>query len=79
MNTIAINNKALDNFFDFLSHLDIKSKKRLITKLTKSIEEGKNNNKTVMSLFGSWVDERDSDAIIKEIIDSRTVNKSIDF
>ena len=78
MNTIAINNRSIDNFFGFLYKLDIDSKKRLIIKLTESIEGSKKNDKSLKSLFGSWIDNRDSDIIIKEIRDSRLNNRNID-
>lgn len=75
-NTIALNNRTIDNFLGFLYNLDTNSKKRLIIKLTESLEEPK-INKDKKSLFGSWVDDRDSDLIIKEIIDSRINNRNI--
>jgi len=80
MKTITINNRSIDTFFGFLSHLDINSKRRLIMKLTESIDEPDNKKKNLKTLFGSWIDNRDSDSIIKDILDSR-VNKQniIDF
>ncbi len=71
MHTINLNNRSLDNFFGFLYKMDTDSKKKLIIKLTESIEETKTNKKSLASLFGSWKDKRDSDLIIKEIRDSR--------
>ncbi len=71
MNTIAINNKSIDNFLGFLYKLDIDSKKRLIIKLTESIDGSTKKDKNLKSLFGSWIDNRESDMIIKEIKDSR--------
>ncbi len=76
MNTIALNNRTIDNFLGFLYNLDTNTKKKLIIKLTESIDMP-NNNKNVKSLFGSWNDDRDSDLIIKEIKDSRTKNRNI--
>ena len=75
MNTIHLNSKSINNFFGFLFKMDSKSKKRLIIKLTESIEDTKTDNKSIASLFGSWIDTRDSDLIIKEIRDSRTNNR----
>lgn len=67
MNTINLNNRTIDNFFGFLYKMDTNSKKKLIIKLTESIEETKTNKKSLTSLFGSWKDNRDTDLIIKEI------------
>ena len=78
MNTININNRSIDNFFGFLFKMDTKSKKKLIVKLTESIEESKTEKKSIASLFGSWNDKRDADLIIKEIKDSRTNNREIE-
>ena len=77
MNTIHLNIKSINNFFGFLFKMDTKSKKRLIIKLTESIEDTKTDNKIIASLFGSWIDTRDTDLIIKEIRDSRTNNRNI--
>ncbi|MEI7503446.1 MAG: hypothetical protein WCJ61_09190, partial [Paludibacter sp.] len=66
MNTINLNNKSIDKFFGFLYKMDTNSKKKLIIKLTESIEETRTNKKSIASLFGSWKDNRDSDLIIKE-------------
>lgn len=77
MNTIALNNRTIDNFFGFLSKMDTDSKKRLIIKLTESIEVTNRENKSIKSLFGSWIDNRDSDLINKEIRDSRFNTRNI--
>jgi hypothetical protein len=74
MGNISINNKALDKYFALLSRLDNSAKKRLIIKLTESLEfDAKKAD--LKSLFGAWEDSRDSDEIIREIRESR-VNKS---
>jgi len=77
MNTIHLNSKSINNFFGFLYKMDTKSKKRLIIKLTESIEDTKTDKKSIASLFGSWIDTRDTESIIKEIRDSRTTNRDI--
>jgi len=77
----ALTNKTIDKYFRFLNRLDTNSKKRLIKKLSDSIETKEESTKTdIRSLFGAWVDAKDSDTIIKEIKDSR-INKTdqIDF
>lgn len=68
--SIAITNKAIDKYFGFLTRLDNNSKKRLIIKLTESIETKEDNSFSLNSLFGAWEDTRDSDEIIKDIKDS---------
>jgi hypothetical protein len=77
MSTIALNNRSIDNFFEFLYNMDTNSKKRLIIKLTESIKDSRNENKNLDHLFGSWIDNRDSDTIIKDIRDSRMNNRNI--
>lgn len=56
--------------------MDTTSKKKLIIKLTESIEESKTNKKSIASLFGSWKDNRDTDLIFKEIRESRIHNRN---
>jgi len=77
MNTINLNNRSIDNLFGFLSKMDTNTKKKLIIKLTESIEDSTTNKKSIASLFGSWKDSRDSDLIINEIRESRTNNREI--
>ena len=80
MTTIALNNKSIDTFFGFLSKIDTNSKKRLIIKLTESIEEKEIDKRNIQSLFGAWIDGRDSDAIAEEIRSDRTTNReNLDF
>jgi len=71
---LALTNKTIDKYFGFLSRLDNGSKKKLIIKLTESIEEKGKSNISLKDLSGAWEDSRDSDEIIKEIRNSR-VNK----
>ncbi len=78
MASIAITNKTLDKYFAFLSKFDTNSKKRLIIKLTESMESKDDNSFDLKSLFGAWEDSRDSDEIIKEIRDSRVNSKDIE-
>jgi phosphoribosylformimino-5-aminoimidazole carboxamide ribonucleotide (ProFAR) isomerase len=71
---LALTNKTIDKYFGFLARLDNGSKKKLIIKLTESIEEKGKPTVSLKDLSGAWEDSRDSDEIIKEIRDSR-VNK----
>ena len=76
MGALVISNKILDKYFGFLKTLDIKSKKRLITKLEESIESNSDSKFDLRNIFGAWEDTKDSSEIIKEIKTSR-VEKSI--
>lgn len=70
MGNLTLNNKTLEKYFGLLNSLDNLSKKKLIIKLTESLDfrEEKVDLKT---LFGAWEDTKDSEEIIKEIRESR--------
>lgn len=68
---LALTNKTIDKYFRILSRLDNSSKKKLIIKLTDSIETKEEDNFNLSDLYGAWIDKRDSDEIIKEIRNSR--------
>ncbi len=76
--SLTLTNKTIDKYFGFLSRLDNGSKKKLIIKLTESIEEKITDDTNLKSFFGAWEDHRDSDDIIREIKESR-VDKSDNF
>jgi len=69
--SLALTNNTIDKFFGFLSKIDNASKKKMIIRLTESIEITEEIKFDLRSLFGAWEDSRDSDEIIKEIRDSR--------
>ena len=71
MGNLTISSKILDKYFGFLINLDNNSKKRLIIKLTESIETENKENTDLNLLYGAWTDNRDSYEIIREIRDSR--------
>ncbi len=73
--SISITNKTIDKYLSFLTRLDNSSKKKLIIKLTESIETKDKAEFNLNSLFGAWNDSRDADEIIKEIRMSRTDNQ----
>lgn len=75
---LALTNRTIDKYFGFLSRLDNSSKKRLIIKLTESIEDNKKSTISLKDLSGEWEDSRDSDEIIKEIRNSR-IEKQINI
>lgn len=77
---LALKNTTIDKYFGFLSRLDNVSKKRLIVKLTESIEVEEENNFNLKGLYGAWKDSRTSDEIINDIRKSRVEKrKSIDL
>lgn len=75
--SLALTNNTIDKFFGFLSQIDNDSKKKMIIKLTESIEIKEESKFNLRSLFGAWEDNRDSDEIINEIKNSRVENKNI--
>lgn len=76
---IALKNTTIDKYFGFLTKLDNISKKRLIIKLTESIEVKEKKHFDLKNLYGAWEDTRTSDEIINEIRNSRVEKKSIDL
>lgn len=76
---LALNNTTIDKYFGFLKRLDTVTKKRLIVKLTESIEVKKKKHKDLSSLYGGWEDSRTSDEIISDIRSSRVEKKSVDL
>jgi hypothetical protein len=78
--SLALTNTTIDKYFGFLTKLDNISKKKLIIKLTESIEVKEETDFDLASLYGAWDDSRSSDEIIKDIRDSRIdKNDSINF
>jgi hypothetical protein len=78
MATLAITNRTLDKYFGILRSLDNNSKKRLIIKLTESIEVKEKNSFDLRSIYGAWDDRNESDEIIRAIRDSRINNREIE-
>lgn len=71
MGSLSISNKILEKYFGYLENLDDNAKKKLIMKLTKSIEKTSKKTFDLNSIFGTWEDNRSSDEIINEIKSSR--------
>ena len=69
--SLILTNSTIDKYFGFLTKLDNISKKKLIVKLTESIEVKEETDFDLESLYGAWEDTRNSDEIIKDIRDSR--------
>ena len=78
MASIAITNRTLDKYYGFLRKLDNNSKKRLIIKLTESLETKDDSSFDLKSIYGAWDDSKDSDTIIKDIRDARVNNRDIE-
>ncbi len=78
MATLAVTNRTLDKYFGFLRKLDNNSKKRLIIKLTESIDIDDQTSFDLKTIFGAWEDPKDSDEIIKTIKDSRFNHRKIE-
>lgn len=78
MGSLGITDKALEKYFGFLTKLDNRSKKKLIIKLTESLEVNDKSSFDLKSIFGAWEDTKDSDEIIKQIRTSRVDNRDIE-
>lgn len=68
----------MDRFFGFLFKLDNRTKKKLIIKLTDSIDDGSGSKKKFSELFGGWKDTRSTDEIISNIRNSRTPGREME-
>jgi hypothetical protein len=77
MGRLTVDKKTLEKYFGLLDSLDNPSKKKLIIKLTKSLES-KVKKVDLKTLFGAWYDLKDSDKIIKEITESRMERSAIE-
>ena len=75
--SIALTNRAIDKYFGFLERLDNRSKKKLIIKLTESIDIVEEKKFDLKSLYGAWEDSRTSDEINKDIRDSRVDSNNL--
>jgi len=72
---IAIENRKVASFFQFMKNWDNELKKALIIKLTKSINSKSLNEYDFSMCFGAWKDEKTAEEIVNEIYNSR-VNKN---
>lgn len=68
---LSPSNETIDRYLQFLTRFDNEAKKRLIIKLTESLETQSVENNNSRSLFGAWEDSRTSDEIIKDIKSAR--------
>lgn len=74
MGGLVLNSSTLDKYFGILKNLDINSKKKLIIKLTESIQTKTKVTYSIDELYGVWQDSRKADDII-DYIESSRVNK----
>ncbi|OYT10540.1 MAG: hypothetical protein B6I18_08560 [Bacteroidetes bacterium 4572_112] len=79
MGDLTITNKVLERYINFLLRFDKSSKKKMITKLTNSLEKKEEKSFTIKSIFGAWQDDRSADDIIDDIRESRMEPKDIDL
>jgi hypothetical protein len=79
MTGIAISHCAFDKYFRFLRKLDNNSKRRLIIKLTESIEKKEDSSFDITSIYGTWDDSRDSEEIINSIRNSRVNSRETEL
>ena len=66
MGNLTLNSKTLEKYFGLLNNLDNLSKKKLIIKLTESLDI-KEEKVDLKTLFGAWEDTKESEEIIEEI------------
>jgi len=70
MATLTLGNKILEKYVSLLKGLDTDSKKKIINRLTESLDT-KEEKVDLRPLFGAWEDDRTSDEIINDIRESR--------
>lgn len=79
MGNLTISSKVLDRYFRFLTRLDNDSKKKLIIKLTESLDSGETKEiADIDKIYGAWVDKRSADEIIAELRKSRIEKNEIE-
>jgi len=74
---LTLSDTTINTYFGFLTKLDTASKKRMIIKLTESIDTQDTGKSNSAQLFGAWDDEKSSDEIIAEIRESRTEKNNL--
>ena len=75
---IPTGNNLVESYFRFMKNWDNETKKRLIIKLTQSIDSEDNTEYDFSSCFGAWQDERTADEIIEELKSDRKNNPEIE-
>jgi hypothetical protein len=70
MASLTLTDKILEKYVSLLNGLDKASKKKIIVRLTESLDL-KEQSVDLNTLFGAWEDNRSSDEIINDIKESR--------
>jgi hypothetical protein len=79
MKAIDINNKLVDTYLELLKNIDPKAKLDLINKLNLSLKTDLSRKKSSFNkAFGAWDKEDDAESTIKEIRESRNINRIIE-
>ncbi len=65
MGKLTLGSEFIDKYFELLKNIDTESKKRLIVKLTESINVEQSDKTDLKSLYSAWIDERDAEEIMK--------------
>jgi hypothetical protein len=68
----------VDNYFRYTRNWDTNAKKKLIIKLTASIEAEKIEENDFASFYGAWDDNRTAEDIINELRADRVNSKEIE-
>ena len=74
----SIENRKVDDYFQFMQNWDNESKKNLIIKSTQSIGTESTKERDFASCFNAWVDDRRADEIIEELRADRVNNQEIE-
>ena len=76
--SLVFENKKVNSYFRLMKNWDNESKKDLIIKLTKSIDNESEDKHDFSSCFGAWDDDRSADEIIDDIRNDRVNNRDIE-
>jgi hypothetical protein len=76
--SILIEKRIVNSYFRVMKNWDNETKKDLIIKLTKSIDEKYEDKFDFSSCFGAWDDERSADDIINELRSDRANKQEIE-
>jgi hypothetical protein len=76
--SILIEKRIVNSYFRVMKNWDNETKKDLIIKLTKSIDEKHKDKFDFSSCFGAWDDERSADDIINELRSDRANKQEIE-
>jgi RAB protein geranylgeranyltransferase component A len=76
--SVITEKRIANSYFRFMKNWDNETKKELIIRLTKSIDEKAKNKFDFSSCFAAWQDERSADEIINELRSDRVNKKEIE-